>query len=1019
MQQVLDEKDATITQLRHVYDELMAQTDYYRQACANFRNQIKYLQDIISTRESEISAKGKRIAMMEYDMSVRQAQYDTQEKHIDTYLNSIESLRQQISNKDGLFQQVYGNLEIAENQIDKLNSKIDALTSQIELLESERYELLTKIKDIKDQSIDKNLHEVLKKEVMQKQQEISVLESEIRLLSKELSLMHNEKSDMDEMLNDKSREYDDLKDELDKTLIALAETEKRISELERALEAAPSENDLVERDREIDTLKSKISEYEQEINGLIDNQQENYQSEIIVPDKVPESRGSSRQDIGKATTSRPRTENIATSHHGKRSVTPSQEVITVDFPKIENDINFSPNFRTIDTVFDCHSNSLVSADDVFKKSAEEISQITLKLEEAVATGEKYLICPSCKQMVKISCRRVGHGTNIEVRQFFTHAVRNLPCDLKRNSYDSLDNDEDVNDGFDSQYINQMRSLMVESLKTHLSMEKGVSDVKESFFVTSDELPVMGKKRADVTARYKDVDIVFEFVKLNTKINHVHDCDDFYFINHKQVFWIFGLEAITDYRELTRAVSKYILFTNRRNVFVLDPEAQDASRKHGELILKCNWLDDNGEWYYQMEKDGTNGTLVSLDQIHFSSDSCRPYYTDADTPFFAYNPSAEPPINPSKKGPTQSYIGSQTHDKESPQIPDQTHKEDHEECPTSRTEDLNHLPDTNDSPAAELISITETGCHITKLHNKYGLEKDGIVLIPHMYDALSFWYTDKYIAQKKDKFGLIDSTNNVLLEFEYSSITPPVEGIGKVIKGNSQYDIDCNLKIFKDSISLQDGYTKIKINGKWGIINSKGNRIVEIVYDEITSFCGNLIGIVNGELNLLAPFPYVVPMRGESLGIKDGINLISVADVEFQNTGKRKFREGESEEFCMIEWAEDIPYPKVVPIDENGIINQAKHIVKKHNDAIDTQDDFLTGETYDARILSIMKRGVNVKVIRVKMQNHKILKIYKSELIRSPIDESRLREGMTIKIKKKGYNENLYRTKWRIEQILTP
>ena len=152
-------------------------------------------------------------------------------------------------------------------------------------------------------------------------------------------------------------------------------------------------------------------------------------------------------------------------------------------------------------------------------------------------------------------------------------------------------------------------------------------------INSDELPIMKRRLADVHAKYNDVDIVFEMVTPSTHVARVHDRDIFYLINHQQVFWIFGLESIVDYNELRRSVSKDIFFTNKRNVFVFDLEAQEESRRRGELMLKCNWLDEDGAWYYQIEKNGKNGILISLDQIHFEQDSCRPYFYDADEPFY--------------------------------------------------------------------------------------------------------------------------------------------------------------------------------------------------------------------------------------------------------------------------------------------------------------------------------------------------------------------------------------------------
>ncbi|MDE6491878.1 MAG: hypothetical protein K2L37_01860, partial [Lactobacillus sp.] len=322
----------------------------------------------------------------------------------------------------------------------------------------------------------------------------------------------------------------------------------------------------------------------------------------------------------------------------KKPIAPSKDVVTVDFPVIENDNVYSQTSRLIDKVFNHRSNSFITANDIFlHKSVEEISRMRFELEDATRTGVPYLTCPCCGNMVKISSRSVGFGLKSKEVQFFSHAVKNVPCDLKRDNSYSQTIDDGENGENDFSYLKELRNLLANSLRSEISLNKGLSNVEDGVYIHSGELPIMKRRLADVAARYNDIDIVFELVTPTTHVARVHDRDIFYLINHKQVFWIFGLESIVDYNELRRSVSKDIFFTNKRNVFVFDLEAQEESKCRGELMLKCNWLDEDGAWYYQVEKNGKNGILISIDQIHFEQDSCRPYFYDADEPFYLKHP----------------------------------------------------------------------------------------------------------------------------------------------------------------------------------------------------------------------------------------------------------------------------------------------------------------------------------------------------------------------------------------------
>jgi len=1182
--------------------------------------------------------------------------------------------------------------------------QIDILTSSNDVLESEKQNLLTKLNGMKDKSVDEELLTALRNDVKQKQQTISALESDIQHLNEELSSIRIKKSETNNLLNEKIRECEDLKKELQSVSAqygeiqskekALGKAEKRIYELENILKNAPTLNELIKRDKEIEKLKAKIREYEAKINMIVSSTPAHEEPNPTQPE--PSAHGNeSSVESDMFPKSEPTTHKTRTIYrkpkfpYRQKPIAPSNDVVTVDFPIIENDNIYSQTARLIDKVFNHRSNSFIMANDIFlHKSVEEISRMRFELEEATRTGVPYLTCPCCGNMVKISSRSVGFGSKSREVQFFTHAVKNVPCDLKRDNSYTLTIDDGENSENDFTYLKELRNLLVDSLRTELSLNKGLTNVEGSVYIYSDELPIMKRRLADVTAQYNNIDVVFELVTPATHVARVHDRDIFYLINRRQVFWIFGLESIVDYNELRRSVSKDIFFTNKRNVFVFDLEAQEESKRRGELMLKCNWLDEDGVWYYQIEKNGKNGILISLDQIHFEEDICRPYFYDADEPFYLKHPTAERPLKLSREKLKQDIIEAWNYEQQRNRAidgmvkdnrgveaftdgekwgfkhgdvifiepvfdskpimlgdfakvekdgkygvvnrfgdyrlqPDYTKVEllpngyilyvskgnwylfgvidplssfamedevvvstisklssiyhllikkylfegqqpeefyfvgneifkknsssgkwglwqsngekvtdiywdsleftsddkikvssdgrtqllaldgtiieeqkyrsesklangysivesidglwgikDNNEIEVIEPKygaiivlDVNFLKvqegnrwgiitsagriiaepiyhsvdsfdgekfsvtkpndikgwgylsgnlDLNGESLSEVVARTENGTSITKSFEKYGLEKDNVVLIPHIYDYLLYWGEDKYAAQKNGKFGIIDTQNKVLLDFEYSSITPLKDGRSTIKKGSSQNVIDRHLKIVEDVvIELQEGFKKIKLGGKWGILDPKGEVIVDYLYDEISTFRGRLVGIINGRLiKLNAYYPYRLAMKANNLGIIDSRDLIYSGGVKFQNLKRRDNpQKGQEIAVVLLNWTSTMKYPIVIPYDKVKHNGHAKHV--------DKPSDFSIGDTFEAKVKSIIlgygtAKGKR-KGIEITLTNEMKSYIFKKDFNASGIDISTVNVDDCFSVTKLGYDEELDRTQWKVRK----
>lgn len=98
--------------------------------------------------------------------------------------------------------------------------------------------------------------------------------------------------------------------------------------------------------------------------------------------------------------------------------------------------------------------------------------------------------------------------------------------------------------------------------------------------------------------------------------------------------------------------------------------------------------------------------------------------------------------------------------------------------------------------------------------KYGLaDTTGIILIKPIYDKLEYFSDNGLALAKKDnKYGFINSKGEVIVEFIYE-----------------------NAKGFKYDLA------PVKINGKWGFINHKGKFKINPIYDNIISHFRKLNG----------------------------------------------------------------------------------------------------------------------------------------------------------------------------------
>ena len=168
---------------------------------------------------------------------------------------------------------------------------------------------------------------------------------------------------------------------------------------------------------------------------------------------------------------------------------------------------------------------------------------------------------------------------------------------------------------------------------------------------------------------------------------------------------------------------------------------------------------------------------------------------------------------------------------------------------------------------EIIQIANQGVVFTK-NSKYGLmDFEANTIIDAEYDKLEEINTDIFAATKDGKVGAIDKDKNEKIPFTYINVTYNKKA-GVYIADDSSYVssiIDTNFAIkligILSEINIDNGYLKLKVDdtykyynfkfeektnkeilvanklftskkdGKYGFVDSKGNVVVDYVYDD--------------------------------------------------------------------------------------------------------------------------------------------------------------------------------------------
>ena len=475
--------------------------------------------------------------------------------------------------------------------------------------------------------------------------------------------------------------------------------------------------------------------------------------------------------------------------------------------------------RTIEEVYDLQDGVFIDAKEFFSRSEAEIMAFRKHLEEAIQLNQPRFVCSHCRQMVKISGRITEKGKV----SFFSHLHDSDDCDIKTTTQLSKEDIEARKYGMvgESERHKRLKNFIREYLEKDGKLE--VTDVVVSKRINSD-IPYLNWRCPDVSATYKGKKLVFELQLSTTFLSVIVDRDIFYRLNNYYVVWVFNFDNEENRLTLENLLAKDIYYANKRNVFILDDDAMDMSKKENRLYLSVTWLDENNKF---VEKK-----LVAIDELSFDENSCKPYYYDADKDYYQSHPEEQRRI--------------MSLERERQHIVDALMKKKKDE-----EEKLKRIEEAIEKKRNEM---RELGCVATPYskNKKWGYEYNGTKLTLPIYS----------IAEEiKDGYGLVVRNRRKGLVNQFAEEIVPCQYKMLYIVRNNQIlvsdDEDWSLfgganicKVKKgDSVvihSLNDMFATITVNREKGgvkitaVVNVNG--IVRYV-DSIEEFDGRTVKVI--------------------------------------------------------------------------------------------------------------------------------------------------------------------------------
>ena len=241
-----------------------------------------------------------------------------------------------------------------------------------------------------------------------------------------------------------------------------------------------------------------------------------------------------------------------------------------------------------------------------------LGELRRKQKESILLNRPLYICGKCEQPLALK------GKPNKNKQFYlAHLKNSSDCDWK--SGDDRTRLEIHSEMFfrvrESEKHKELKAFIVDKLEkdklfSQIKSEKRFkSDFKEQYKVP-DVSTVKTKNNGHV---YITTNIVFEIQLTSTYLDVIIDREQFYYENKSNIIWIFS--TFSNDLSKTKMTEDDILFSNKKNVFILDEEAQKVSNEKQALYLKNLYLEvylNKGNITYKWSEP----KIININEITF-------------------------------------------------------------------------------------------------------------------------------------------------------------------------------------------------------------------------------------------------------------------------------------------------------------------------------------------------------------------------------------------------------------------
>jgi len=276
--------------------------------------------------------------------------------------------------------------------------------------------------------------------------------------------------------------------------------------------------------------------------------------------------------------------------------------------------------RTIDLVYDNLNHAQVSADSVLDgdeahKHQQRLDDEIVRLED----GRRRYTCLYCLESLSIrgSTDRIYHfahpknpGAECPYRSGFT---------LSRDEWDALR----YNGAKESEAHRKIKGWIAESLRADRNVEPGtvIEDSRMQSWRDRSKW-----RKPDVRGSWKGRTLVFEAQLSTTFVSTIAARRQFYLNEGALLFWIFRDFVISE--DELKFSERDVFYNNNWNIFSIDTQSVEASRRDAELKLWCRWQEpavEQGTIRCRWHKK-----LVSLSELTLDFDRQRAFFFDFES-----------------------------------------------------------------------------------------------------------------------------------------------------------------------------------------------------------------------------------------------------------------------------------------------------------------------------------------------------------------------------------------------------